>query len=231
MRFVKIPILMVVGLAALALPSIIVTKARADSVLLSNLGESQIGSVGFNDTVIAAVSFSTGQVGATLDNAVADLSSNPGTTVFAQIHSDNNNSPGALFADLGSVTFTQATEELAVFNAASPTTLAAGEKFWLVLSTNDTSGANWLVPSGVNFVSPIGWTIDSRTQSNDGGGSWLPPNTSEFVLFALNGAAAVPEPSSLVLLFSGLGLAGAVSWSRVRRADLLTLPTDCQAKA
>ncbi len=206
--------------AAIVLTSVTGSAARADSVLITNLADSEIASVGFNDTVIAALSFSTSQIGATLDNAQAVFSANSGTTVFAQLQIDSNNMPGAVVGDLGSVTFTQSTAELATFNATSMLTLGPDEKYWLVLRTNNFDGANWIVASGLNSDGPLGWTIDSRTQSNDGGGTWLTPRTDAFMLFALNGVAegSVPEPSSSVLLCLGIGLAGAVFRRRTRCA-------------
>ncbi len=147
MRSAMIPYLLRLVGTILVLSPIAGGKAWADSVLLTNLGNTQAGSLGFNSTFIEAVSFSTGAVGATLDSAVADLASNSGTTVFAQIDTDNNNSPGALFASLSSVTFTTSTEELATFDATGTTTLAAGQKYWLVLSTNASGGATGSRPT------------------------------------------------------------------------------------
>jgi hypothetical protein len=216
MRAERLKLRTIVIVTAIQSFSIWSSAARADSVLLSNLAESPVAAVGFNNTVLAAISFSTAQVSATLDDVQAQLASNPGTTVFAQIRVDSNNSPGDLVTLLTTVTFTQATSELATFDATSPLTLDAGAKYWLVLGTTDSSGANWSVASDTNYVSSIGWTINSRTQSNDGGNTWLNPFTDTFVLFGLNGT--VPEPSSLVLLLSGLGLAGATAWMRLRYA-------------
>ncbi|ODT98576.1 MAG: hypothetical protein ABS79_05650 [Planctomycetes bacterium SCN 63-9] len=113
------------------------------------------------------------------------------------------------------MTFAQTGDLLATFRASSPVALDAGTRYWIVLSQSG-DGVNWSVTSSQNYVSPIGWSIGPRTQSNDNGNTWLAPITGSSPLFAVNAPAAVPEPSSLIM--AGIAaLAGLGAWTRRRQ--------------
>jgi hypothetical protein len=168
--------------------------------------------VGFNNVVIEAIGFTTSSQGATLTEATAEIGAFGGTTFFAQIWSTNVDRPGFLLASLNEATVQQTGQQLIDFSS-NGISLQPHTSYWLVVGTNGY-GANWTVNLNSGQVSPMGWTIDARTQSNDGGLTWLGPRTDAPLRFSLSG---VPEPSTVILLLSGLVLGGrAIKSSRFK---------------
>ncbi len=200
-----------IGFAVAIVLLVSATSARADQILLSNLDEPRmIGTIGFVGPVIEALSFSTGTVAGTLTEASVILTSAgfEGTPIFAQIRVNQDNRPGALVEDLGTTVFPFGNEEQADF-AVAGASLQALSTYWLVLGVQRGGfGASWHLAATDAAFSPFGWTVGPRTQSNDGGATWLVPRGDGRLLVMLTGraAAATPEPTSLTLL--GLGLAG-----------------------
>ena len=90
-------------------------------------------------------------------------------------------------------------------------TLAAGTRYWLVASAENTSLFAWAAGGGISAPSGIGAT-DYGTQLNDGSG-WSSENGS-WTAFEIN---AVPEPSTWA--FTLFGLAALTAFLKRRPAQ------------
>lgn len=145
--------------------------------------------------------------------------------VHAAIFRDDRGRPGALLADLGTLTLTPLQPIQSPF-AAQPTTWAAagpvllqgGSTYWFAL--NDASQysefgiplAHWTIMASGSGTVPTGVeTLAGYRITSDGGMNW---NASGFYNAMQIDVTAVPEPQTLALLLAGLGVLGAVAWRR-----------------
>ena len=163
--------------------------------------------VGFGNATVEAVAFTTSTTEATLTKATADLIASEGTTFFAQVWLSSGGVPGSVYASLTNVTLQSGGRFLVDFST-SGILLQAQTSYWLVVGTT-SGGANWSVNQTNDQSSPLGWTIDSRTQSNDGALTWLRSRTDSPLRVSLSG---VPEPSTVVLTLIAL-LIGGIGYS------------------
>jgi hypothetical protein len=181
-------------------------------VLVSNVSEPvHPGSIPFHGPLFPAASFETSEIGATslyLVSVLLDSGGFDGTPIFAQLRLDQDNRPGALVTDFGTVTVPFG-NVVAQWPVDDRIPLSPLTKYWLVLGTS--AFASWRVTESGSSVSSSGWTLGPWTQSNDGGASWLVTRSDVHLLFQLNGTP-VPEPSSVVLISLGLTAMGVRHW-------------------
>ena len=203
---------------ALVLLVLVPTTARADFIIgnLDAATGSDSNSRSINFTDLYAVSFSMGSQAYSLSDAQIRLTFSPPSATSFQLESDTGGHPSGI--DL--ITFTNpifgSGQTTYTFTANSPFTLAANTTYWLVGSTTSTTlDANWAVTFPLTNPSGSGASFGSYAASTTAGGTWF--NSATTTQFQLDGtAAAVPSPSSLMLLMIG-GTVGAFGWWRRKR--------------
>ena len=181
------------------------------NVLVSNVSEPVYpGSIPFHGPLLPAASFETSEIGATSLYLVSVIVSSGGSgiPIFAQLRIDQDNRPGALVTDFGTVTVPFG-NVLAQWPVDDRIPLSPLTKYWLVLET--PAFASWRLTESGSSVSPSGWTVGPWTQSNDRGANWLLPRSDVHPVFQLNGTPA-PEPASVVLISLGLTAMGVRHW-------------------
>jgi hypothetical protein len=180
-------------------------------VLVSTLSEpAQRKYVPFHGPVVAAVSFQTSSVDASLFSVTARLSTSGLDPILAELRIDQDNGPGPLLTDLGTVT-PRFGEAFVQFPVRGAVTVNALSKYWLVLGT--PGHASWLVAEPDSVLSYAGWTVGPWTHSTDGGASWLERRSDVHLQFQVNGTP-VPEPASVTLISLGLAAMGVRRWRR-----------------
>lgn len=145
-------------------------------------------------------SFSTGGSAATFTGLELLLSATTpadGGSVSVNLLSDNSTSPGALLDSLGSISDSSLSNSLGVIDiSVSSIALSANTRYWIQLSSTNSS-AWW---SWTNDTSGVG--VASEFFANQGG---VAPNSDGPYQMQISASiASVPEPSSLLLLGSGL---------------------------
>jgi hypothetical protein len=151
-----------------------------------------------------ADSFSTGAAGFSLADVQLLLEGNSSSSgsLSVALYSDNSTSPGTQLYLIGTLADTSLTASLSVFNfpLATPYSLAADTRYWIYVAGDPTTSALW------------GWSLDQSALgvageylANTGGTGSLRvfPNSNGPYQMLLSGTT-VPEPSTLLLLGSGL---------------------------
>lgn len=144
-------------------------------------------------------SFSTGALGFNLADVQLLLSgSSSSGSLSLSLYSDSSTSPGALLLSIGTLSDNGLPSTLLAvdFPLGSSYALAANTRYWLVLDSTNGSTAVW------------SWSLDQSAVGVAGEyfghGTSVFPNTEGPYQMRLSDTSAVPEPTTMILLGSGL---------------------------
>jgi hypothetical protein len=158
-----------------------------------------------------AMEFVMGATPYVLDEAVLRMNFQSGTPIVEIRTDDGGGHPGSLFASLTAPDANGGGPQSYSFTPTSPTTLAAGTKYWLYVYGVDANPVFWYRSNPNATPSGGGATFEDSLISNSSGspGTWS-ANFSTLNSFELLGhTPAVPEPSSLALIATAGLAAGA----------------------
>lgn len=175
-----------------------------DTIIVSNLGATVNGT----GTIYSsgppqsyAQEFLTGNSSVLLSSIVVPLGNATGTfTAAAELVADNSGLPGSTILTSFTVPAIPTTTPTDLtFTPTSSVTLNANTDYWFVLSASGSGDYQWY------YTNTLSTSFPNYAVSNNSGATWTvgaPPGP--FLLEATAASAAVPEPSSLVLVASGL---------------------------
>jgi hypothetical protein len=180
----------------------------------------------FNATAVGsdgwlAVSFITGAApdGYNLDSVQLRGSSGPSPNgnFSVSLYSDDSGAPGLGLGPLAGPN--PSADAIYTFTSAG-LVLAPSTQYWITARATQPQSVNgyvWDLPTGTNYTSADGWTIDvndAYAYSPTGGqGDWAAQGGALYY-FAVN-ATAVPEPGTCA---AGVLAIGAIIWLRRRRS-------------
>jgi hypothetical protein len=191
----------------------------ADTVIVSNLtaivaGTGTIYSSGPPQSY--AQEFVTGNSSVVLSSIIVPLGDASGTfTAAADLVADNSGLPGSSVLTLFTVpTIPTGSATDLTFTPTSSVTLKANTDYWFVLSATGSGSYQWQYTNTLSASFP-NYAVSS---SNTMGATWTVGTPPGPFLLGAN-AAAVPEPSSLVLAAIGLLALGMVVRARRLRTS------------
>jgi hypothetical protein len=191
---------------------------RADTVY-NNVGSTSDGTDPVTGAGPLEDSFTTGASSFSFGGVTVLLDTTDTTgTVTASLLSDSSGNPGSLITTLGTVSDSALGSTLAdyTFNLSTPDTLAANTTYWIQLSSDDGSSAQW------------SWSLDSSAPGVSGqsfaniAGEF--PSTYGSYQMSVNdpppaGTVPTPEPGVFSLLAIGLAALVFASRRKLSRAD------------
>ncbi len=200
--------------------------APADAgTIISTLANPALGT-DVNSETNAAQGFITGSQAQSLMNVTLELIGGNGSAVVSLLYDSGVDSPGSLAETIGTINPTGNT--YAEYTLTAPAfTLAANTTYWLAVEyshvvTPDSPGpwafTNAAPPNGPGFTVTGSGTLGYFAGSFDGGASWYTASAYEYGPYMMGvNAAAVPEPSALVLAtIAALFGIGAKTYSHCR---------------
>jgi hypothetical protein len=192
----KLPLVRASVFGALALS---MTLAAHATSLYNNLPAVSDGSDGVSSFGPLADSFSTGSSPVVLDSVTLDLLAtlpNDGGSIIVTLDGDNSTSPGSTLETIGTINDSSLTSSLADYTLTTDFALSADTRYWIELASADSS-ANW---SWSNDISGTG--VAGEFYANQTG--VFPNSGGPYQMDVEANASATPEPSTLLLLGSGL---------------------------
>jgi hypothetical protein len=197
---------------------VIAAGLRADAVY-NNVGSTSDGTDPITGVGPLEDSFTTGASSFSFGGVTVLLDTTDVTgTVTASLLSDSSGNPGSLITTLGTVSDSALGSTLTAytFNLSTPDTLAANTTYWIQLSSDDGSSAQW------------SWSLDTsgpgvsgQSFANIGG---IFPDYDGSYQMSVNdpppaGTVPTPEPGVFSLLGFGLGALVFASRRKLLRAD------------
>ncbi len=180
-------------------------------ILISDLGQANIGSYNFGSGTLIAVPFQTGSSAISVQQVNLEMLQyqQVADTPFAAIYTDNGfdlpgtQLPGATFNPQSTLTSTMSAN---AFAPLAPITLQANTTYDLVVSSSVLDGFwAWGLVNGAGSAGPGGQILADASELRDGSWTTLNPPGTVFG-FSLVGTA-VPEPSMASLFaISAIGV-------------------------
>ncbi len=204
--------------AGAALLSLLSVPAQAQTVMVSNLGNSSNGDApvayypeDFMDPARgydAAGSFSTGSTAFSLSSINLSIVGGNGTGFAVALYSNSSSVPGTLLISLNGSS-SPTTAGIYSFTPTSAQILGANTTYWWVASVPHsgivaTSFNIRSTGSGAESTSLDSWTIGDVFRQQNNGGGWDATGTP--LMFSVS-TTAIPEPSTYVLA-AGLAVLG-----------------------
>jgi len=193
------------------------------SVIFDNLLDPSTGSRSVVSPSGEYQSFSTGPGGFVLgDVTVALLKGSASAGSFTVgLYADSSTSPGALLDTIGSMNDSALLSGINDYDfPVAPTSLAANTRFWIGLTSSNSSTTGWSVESPFTHPSPpeIGVSGEFVDDNNGVKGVIISDfgAAPQMRLSSAPASTAAPEPASLVLVICGLA---SLRWMRGRRKE------------
>jgi len=178
--------------------------------LYDNLNETTQGANPYSDFTLGplANSFSTGSTAVTLGTVSVMFqevfADPPSDYATVSLFADNNSTPGALIATLGTVSDSQISSNSKIFSFNGGQQLAADTRYWIEVSGTDGSAGAWNL-DGNNAGTGVAGEYFSNANgvSSDINGAYQMDVTAQ-----TTAVSAAPEPSTWLLMMVGIGGAG-----------------------
>ena len=171
-------------------------------IIISNLGDAQNGA----GTIYAppapqeyAQEFTTGSQSVELGTVIAQLGAASGSfTASAELVADNSGLPGSTVLTSFTVPSIGTSYSGLTFTPNTSVLLSANTNYWFVLAASGTGSYKW------GYTDTLNASLPNYAVSDNSGSTWTIGTPAGPFLIQVNSAAAVPEPSSIVLIALGV---------------------------